>query len=117
MRRTPSISVSGGRALGGSECFIKGLEYALSSGGEGAGEASACGEHVAAAAEVGADAADVELRGFGAEAEADFAFWAGEFLEGGGDDDAFDGAEVVDEAFGVFGECAGGGHDVAGHGP
>ncbi len=85
--------------------------------GERAGEASACGEHVAAAAEVGADAADVELRGFGAEAEADFAFRAGEFFEGSGDDDAFDGAEVVDEAFGVFGEGTGGGHDVAGHGP
>ena len=82
---------------------MEGLEYAGLGIGKGAGESGAGGEAVAAAAELGADSADVEGGGFGAEAEADFPVWAGEFFEGGSHEDALDGAEVVDEAFAIVG--------------
>ena len=54
-----------------------------------------------ASAEHGADLADIDARIFGAQADADFA--VRQFLEEGGDDDAFDGADVIDETFVVLG--------------
>lgn len=60
---------------------------------------------VAAAAELGGDGVDVHLLALGAEADAGQAGFG--LLEGAGDDDGFDVADVVDEAFAVAGRGAG----------
>ncbi len=57
---------------------------------------------MAAALELLADLADIDRRDFRAGADADFVF--GKFLEKYGRFDAFDRAEVIDDAFVVFGE-------------
>jgi hypothetical protein len=68
---------------------------------EGAGDAGTGGHGVSAAFEEFADLADIDDGEFRAGADADEVF--GKFLEEDGGLDAFDGAEVVDDAFVVLG--------------
>ncbi len=72
--------------------------------GQRALNAGSGGELVPASAEESADFADVDFGIFGTKADADFAF--GKFFDEGGDDDAFDGTDGVDEALVVLGQDA-----------
>src|ERR1051325_1679373 len=100
MRRAPSSvlnSVMG--AMGGVEgAFAAGNDLALHQ--EGMARQAGAGRGVmAAAAEWGGDFIDVDLVSLGAEADAGEV--GPQFLEDAGDDDRFDGADVVDEALRV----------------
>src|ERR1051326_6344639 len=108
MRIAPSNGSNGGMASARrvEGLFYRGDDTALG-GQRSAADARAGGGVVAAAAKPGGDLVDIDPLAFGPEADpGEFRF---QFLEHTGDDDGFDGADMIDEPLGVGGIRAGAG--------